>query len=235
MSHLHPDRLAALADDEPTTTEASHLASCATCAREIAAHRRLLLLAWQERDRRAEPLTRWESLAAAARDEGLVRDRTPGGRVAGWGWLQAAAAVVLVAGGMAIGRQSVPRDAAHVADAETPSPSVMREVASADSGASFRSTAEALAVAVRAEREYRLAMTYLSGQDSIARVGDDPSIYRARLAVLEEMAVVALDAVREAPADPVMNRYYLNAISARDATLRQLGEKLPDNVQLVGF
>lgn len=235
MSHLHPDRLSALADDEPTTTEASHLASCATCAREIAAHRRLLLLAWQERDRRVDPVSGWESLAAAALDEGLIRHGAPAGRVAGWGWLQAAAAVMLVAGGMAIGRQSAPRDAVHVAATETPSPSMIHEVADDDSSVSFRSTAEALAVAVRAEREYRLAMTYLSGQDTIARVGDDPSIYRARLAVLEDLAGVALDGVREAPADPVMNRYYLNAISARDATLRQLGEKLPDNVQLVGF
>jgi hypothetical protein len=234
MSHLHPERLAALADSDPTAAESTHLASCASCAREIAAHRRLLLLAWQERERLAAPLSPWESLAEAARDEGLIRGPVTTGRMKGWGWVQAAAAVVLVAGGIAIGRQSAPVDAFDVATSGD-SPALIRTVAEDDTTIAFRSTAEAISVLARAEREYRMAMVYLSGQDSVARVVDDPDIYRARLAALDEMAGVALDAVRHAPADPMMNRYYLNALSARDATLRQLGEKLPANVQLVGF
>jgi hypothetical protein len=78
-------------------------------------------------------------------------------------------------------------------------------------------------------------MMYLAGQDTVARTADDPEIYRARLAALDEMAGVALDAVQQAPQDPLMSRYYLTTLGARDATLRQLGEKLPENVQLVGF
>jgi hypothetical protein len=31
----------------------------------------------------------------------------------------------------------------------------------------------------------------------------------------------------EAPQDPVLNQYYLAAYTAREATLRQLGESLP--------
>src|SRR5688572_29219099 len=73
MSHLHPERLAALADGEPTVAEATHLSSCSTCAREIAAHRRLLILAWQERETLIAPLTSWETIAAVARQEGLLR------------------------------------------------------------------------------------------------------------------------------------------------------------------
>src|SRR5687768_18037300 len=48
MLHLSPERLAALADDEPLAAEASHLASCARCSAERAAHRRLLTLAHRE-------------------------------------------------------------------------------------------------------------------------------------------------------------------------------------------
>jgi hypothetical protein len=244
MSHLHPERLAALADGEPTVAEATHLSSCSTCAREIAAHRRLLMLAWQERETLIAPLTSWETIAVAARHEGLVRpaqgaparsaDETrsalPEGHPRVTHWLQAAAAVVLLLGGMAIGRLGMPQ----LVGGETAATEA-RHVSNADSVTTFRSTAEAISVLQRAERDYRMAMMYLSGQDTVTRVADDPAIYRARLAALDEMAGVALDAVHQAPQDPLMNRYYLATLGARDATLRQLGEKLPENVQLVGF
>jgi hypothetical protein len=233
MSHLHPERLAALADGEPTAAEATHLSTCSTCAHEIAAHRRLLMLAWQERETLCSPLMTWEALAAAARQEGVIADTRsalPATRTAVPWWLQAAAAVVLLIGGMAIGRLGMPQ----LVGGET-APTEARLVSSADSVTTFRSTAEAISVLQRAERDYRMAMMYLSGQDSVTRMADDPAIYRARLAALDEMAGVALDAVHQAPQDPLMNRYYLATLGARDATLRQLGEKLPENVQLVGF
>src|SRR5688572_31893340 len=67
MSHLHPERLAALADGEPTAAEAAHLSSCSVCAYEMAAHRHLLMLAWQERDTLSAPLTTWSPLAESLR------------------------------------------------------------------------------------------------------------------------------------------------------------------------
>jgi hypothetical protein len=137
---------------------------------------------------------------------------------------------VLLLGGAAIGRVTVPE----VVSTERTA-SDARLVSNADSVTTFRSTAEAISILQRAERDYRMAMMYLSGQDTVTRVADDPALYRARLAALDEMAGVALDAVHQAPQDPLMNRYYLATLGARDATLRQLGEKLPENVQLVGF
>lgn len=245
MSHLHPERLAALADGEPTAAEAAHLSSCSACAYEMAAHRHLLMLAWRERETLSAPLASWETIAAAARQEGLIRaaqsalrasrsaQRVPG---LPW-WLQAAAAVVLLAGGMAIGRLAVPAfggsETATTGDARVPSGQGGVRVAS--DTMTFHSTAEAFAALERAERDYLAAMTYLSGQDTVTRAADDPAIYRARLAALDEMAGVALDAVHQAPQDPLMNRYYLSTLGARDATLRQLGEKLPQNVQLAAF
>ncbi len=242
MSHLHPERLAALADGEPTAAEAAHLSSCPPCAHEIAAHRRLLMLAWQERETLSAPLVSWESLSESLRSEGLLRDTVTiaggGGSARGGGvrspwWLQAAAAVVILAGGMHIGRMtlatSVSSTAASLQTADS------RLASNSDSAVAFRSAAEAISVLERAERDYRLAMMYLAGQDSVTRTADDPDIYRARLAALDEMAGVALDAVQQAPQDPLMNRYYLTTLGARDATLRQLGERLPENVQLHGF
>jgi hypothetical protein len=245
MSHLHPERLAALADGEPTAAEAAHLSSCSACAYEMAAHRHLLMLAWRERETLSAPLASWDTIAGALREEGLIRQAqgsgAPGaGRVGGarsrW-WLQAAAAVVLLAGGMTIGRLTVPpfggSETATTGDARVPSG--QGDVRLASDTITFHSTAEAFAALQRAERDYRVAMMYLSGQDTVTRVADDPAIYRARLAALDEMAGVALDAVHQAPQDPLMNRYYLSTLGARDATLQQLGEKLPQNVQLAGF
>ena len=231
MSHLHPERLAALADGEPTAAEATHLSSCSSCAREIAAHRRLLMLAWQERDALGAPLTNWQNLSAVLRHEGLIADGASSRRVAGvrspW-WLQAAAAVVLLVGGMAIGRSRLPQPVAQTS-------SDAQFVSNADTALTFRSTAEAINVLARAERDYRMAMMYLAGQDTVSQTADDPDIYRARLAVLDEMTDVTLTAVHQAPQDPLMNRLYLNTLGVRDATLRQLEEKLPGNMRLAGF
>ena len=240
MSHLHPERLAALADGEPTAAEATHISSCSSCAHEIAAHRRLLMLAWQEREALSAPLTSWDTLAESLRGEGLLRDtgaRAPrgGSRGGGPAWLQAAAAVVILVGGMAIGRGMLPPTAGNGTASVGQQTSDTRLVSNTDSVIAFRSPAEAISVLQRAERDYRLAMMYLAGQDTVARTADDPDVYRARLAALDEMAGVALDAVQQAPQDPLMNRYYLTTLGARDATLRQLGEKLPQNVQLQGF
>ncbi|MDQ3950260.1 MAG: hypothetical protein M3282_07925, partial [Gemmatimonadota bacterium] len=72
MLHLSSDRLAALADSEPTPLEADHLAACAACARERAANRALLMMARAEREQLGMPLTRWDSLAPELHRAGLV-------------------------------------------------------------------------------------------------------------------------------------------------------------------
>ena len=68
MLHLSSERLAELADGEPTVAEAEHLAACAICATERSAHQRLLSLAGDERDRIAPPLTDWSTLSARLRE-----------------------------------------------------------------------------------------------------------------------------------------------------------------------
>src|SRR5215831_16643658 len=74
MSHLSSERLAELADGEPTVAEAEHLAECANCAAERSAHQRLLSMAVDERDRIAPPLTQWSTLSAKLREQGIIAD-----------------------------------------------------------------------------------------------------------------------------------------------------------------
>jgi hypothetical protein len=62
------------------------------------------------------------------------------------------------------------------------------------------------------------------------------SQYRTRLAALDNVMTEIRGALKEAPEDPVINQYYLTTVSAREATLRQLGTTLrPDGVSLNRF
>jgi len=134
MQHLDTDRLAALADETPTTEEAVHIASCVACRRERDAFVELLALARREGSAGlvpelaavAPPLNSWDSLSVSLRAEGLIRPpadasatstRQPapdGGRsrdivaIGPTFWRRAAASVALLVGGAALGRFTAP-------------------------------------------------------------------------------------------------------------------------------
>src|SRR3954471_14374735 len=61
----------------------------------------------QERTRQQPPLNDWRTIAARAREEGLVRDAAHGSWRGSKPWLQAAAAILLLVGGVAIGRTTM--------------------------------------------------------------------------------------------------------------------------------
>jgi hypothetical protein len=240
MLHVSAERLAALADDEPTTTEGEHLARCAACARERAAHRSLRSLAASNRSTGAPPLTSWESLLPALRAEGLVSDGSatvPDGRVLPFrrrwmssGLMRAAAAVLLVATGLVAGRWSA---------GATPVPGIAAGTDTltalvADSALAFHSAAEALAALTRYEHGYQAAALFLAAHDTASRV-DGREAYQARLATLDQVAAATRQGLEETPYDPVINRYYLSALSARQATLQQLSSTLPPKVEVGGY
>ena len=234
MLHLSTERLAALADDEPTATEAEHLHACSACAREREVYRSLATLARDERDRLSPPLTRWEALAGELRVAGLLRwsgaPSAANGRGARRSWLRAAAAVLLVSGGLVAGRLSagapvVPRLAAGAGE-----PSSMQQ----EQAPAFASRDEALRALTRASELYQQASAYLIAQES-APPAESAELYRTRLAALDEVAAATQRALNEAPYDPVINRYYLATMGARQATLQQLGTSMPAGVRLTGF
>src|SRR4051812_45636028 len=109
MSHLSPERLAALIDEQPTAAELTHLANCRPCSRERGAYEALSAMSRGSGASIGQPLTSWSKLAPELVRDGVI-DRGRGfGRSAriSRGWLQAAAAVMLMTGGALVGRMTV--------------------------------------------------------------------------------------------------------------------------------
>ena len=72
MQHLPIERLAELAEGEPTAAEKEHLAECAMCAAERVAYQRVIAMAADERRRIAPPISTWGLLSEELREQGLI-------------------------------------------------------------------------------------------------------------------------------------------------------------------
>ena len=199
-----------------------------------------------ERSRGTAPLNDWDVLSARLRAEGLITTPIPGRHFVATRWMQAAAAVVLIAGGVIAGRLSAGAPAVPAAVVQTaqeaagedfnPSGTVSPDAALASSrSASFQSPEEAWEVLNRAGDEYQRASAYLSASNTEVPLPTGPAMYRTRLAALDNVMSEMRDALKEAPQDPVINQYYLATVGAREATLRQLGTTLPAGARLNRF
>lgn len=229
MSHLPIERLAALVNEPPTTSELAHLASCSDCAREREAYLQLSALAGAERDRIGVPLTNWDGVSAAlARDE---RPMVPRGRR--WDaavWRRTAAAVLLLASGAVVGRYSGPRSVAGAAGQRTDS------LAIPDTSLRFSSVNDALKAQAWSQAVYQQATAYVAQNDTAVKSGgESPAGMRTRLAALDRVLETTGAALNQAPYDPVINGYYLTTLGQREATLRQLRTSLPAGVGITSY
>jgi hypothetical protein len=195
----------------------------------------------QERTRVQAPLNDWRTIAARAREEGLIRGSVAAGSWRGSRpWMQAAAAVLLLVGGITIGRTTValPGSANVDQSAEQASVSPAGVVSNAGavtqiSGANFASVDEASATLERALTDYQRASAFIAANASGPTTVDSSRIYSARLAALDQVGNAMEGALRTAPHDPVINQYYLATMGARVAT-QQLAAR-PVGLRLKGF
>jgi hypothetical protein len=202
----------------------------------------------EERAREQAPLNNWRTIAARAREEGLIRESQSRSWVASQPWIQAAAAMLLLVGGIAIGRTTIgiPGSALSTADSQQVAGGAKRgagtEVASAASsaeapatstGASFASVDDASTTLERALRDYQNASAYIAANSSGPTTADSSRIYRTRLAALDKVNDGMESALRTAPHDPVINQYYLATMGARVAT-QQMAAR-PVGLALRGF
>jgi len=248
MSHLSIERLAALADEQPTADEHAHIRACIACAQEIEAHRSLVAMAGSERDTLGIPLTRWESLAQRLRTEGLIAypGEQTGSVTAEWAaapvgrslsrksWMRFAAAIVILASGVVAGRASTGASILPGGITGT-EPQISAKTVPDSAPNAFASVEQANQWKQYYADGYQRAVTFLAAQDSAARPSETPAAMMTRLAALDRVSKTMREALQEAPFDPIINDFYLNSFGQREATLRQLNTVLPQNVRLNSY
>jgi hypothetical protein len=187
----------------------------------------------EERERQQAPLNEWRTIAARAREEGLIRESQSRSWVAGQPWMRAAAAVLLLVGGIAIGRTTSALPSSDQPGENSAAPTASSAPAVTVTSASFASVDDASATLERALADYQRASAFLAANSSGATTVDSSRIYTARLAALDKVGNAMESALRTAPHDPVINQYYLAAMGARVATQQMVAR--PIGVALKGF
>jgi hypothetical protein len=237
MQHLRIERLAELADGEPTAAELEHLDQCAMCAAERAAYQRVVAMAADERRRIAPPITTWGSLRSELRSQGIITSAAEADARQAWSERisraggRIAAALAFLALGVVGGRLSAGLSVPNALALGDPAGGATLTSWSADE---FASNAQALQALQRAQQEYERAALYLANHDTSAAEVES-ELLRTRLAALDEMAETSLRALGDAPADPIMNQVYLTTLGARNMTLGRLATALPVGARLSRF
>jgi hypothetical protein len=151
--------------------------------------------------------------------------------------LQAAAAILLVAGGVVAGRMSATTSAIPTpAHAETNVGTRMAQNVSLPADSIFFSSIdEARDAQARSEAIYQQAAAFLAQHDSSNAIDGNPVVVQSRLAALDQVISTTREAMRQAPHDPVINGYYLTTLGQREATLRQLNTVMPASLRLNSF
>lgn len=182
-----------------------------------------------ERSREQAPLNEWRTIAARAREEGLIREsQSSRWWASSQPWLQSAAAILLLVGGIGIGRATIglPSTGGLESTAQAPSVGVRpststapsRPATSAAGDASFASVDDAAATLHRAVTDYERASQFLAANNTTGESRDSLSMYLDRAAALDKIVNATESALRTAPHDPVINQYYLATMGARAAT-----------------
>ena len=205
MHHLNLETLARLVDESPDPAEASHLAECLVCREELHELRQQTRCLG-ELPMLEPPAHTWHALEARLGAEGLVRaSRAPWYAVPA---LRMAAGIALFVLGGVTGAAFRGGEAPQMAVVQPAAPTAQVPAAPISASRELRD----------AEAAYRAALSR-HAEMAGAQYSANPV---ARLATLETIVLTTEEALRQAPADPVINGYHLAAVSQRDATLRNL-------------
>jgi hypothetical protein len=238
MQHLAIERLAELAEGEPTAIEKEHLAECAMCSAERVAYQRVVSMAADERRRIAPPISTWGLLSEELREQGMITTREQATartlfieKVTTFAWRAAAGLAILVTG-LVSGRLTAGMPLRTALALGSGDGAAQAQVAM--NAEEFASTASAMQTLQRAQQEYERAAMYLAYHDTSSSEGASEA-YRTTLAALDEMAETSLKALNEAPADPIINQVYFTTLGARNMTLGKLATALPTGSRLSRF
>jgi hypothetical protein len=218
--HVTLERLSALLD-EPGGDEAAvtHLEGCGDCQREYQALGRMRMALSGLPDLRP-PADSWGLIESALpvietsrRGVTLRPRRRSFGLLSSWP-LQAAAALILFAGGLAIGtrlREAGTRDT--IPSVVTAPPSGAQPATDIEPGRL------AYEDALRKLRELRAASAEVDA-------GTDPAAAAERLIRLDALVAASREALRKAPEDPAVNDFLFEVVDERDALSAELDDVL---------
>ena len=226
MSHLNPERLAALSDDTPTPIESAHITTCDACSAELAAQRKLARMAAAAGPLTDGPISNFDAMVPRLKAEGVIAQADRRAMMLRW-TLRAAASFALVAGGVLAGLLSVAVQGGTLAQRASASPDSSL-VAGAQPVSSLRTADDAVKALSNSQQVYQSAAAYLAAQDTTSHfIGLNENTYRTRLNALDDILAATRTALYQAPQDPVLNQYYQGTLSARQATLVQLRNVTP--------
>jgi hypothetical protein len=225
MPHLTLETLARLVDETPSAAEATHIEVCDACRTTLET-----LRADVETLNALPPLepppSVWQKIANRARAEGLIRApaQVP---VTSWraGLIRIAASVLIFATGLASGIAFTSIDRRALAPDEATQMTQAGVGPVVDLGTEFltarqpRNAEEAERLVREVEAVFYYAVSRNADLDPIAPPSDE---LFTRLAALESMVSIAGTALDQAPADPVLNGFYLTALAQRDASLTKI-------------
>lgn len=225
LEHLNREQIAALLDDAEGLPEAlEHISECEECAREYEhmSRMRMALSGMPDLD---PPDGEWAAVQEKLGLEPLGRPLgTPWRRAMDWP-LQAAAVLALFAAGLMVGQRinSSPEGPEPVAAVATG--------AGNDSGANTRGGAgsESSLEIEPAEAYLRTVADLQSlreglGESTPGRSG--PAAVAERITRLDGMIDASRAALREAPADPVLNNFLFQLVDERDDLAARLDQTL---------
>lgn len=225
MQHLTIEDLARMVDESPSSEESAHLANCPECALELELLRQQTV-ALASLPRLEAPSTLWHRIEGRLRAEGRAapaRSR-PATRAP---LVRAAVNVGIFLLGAAAGASYATRDGAVSVRPPVPvdpEPPAAGSAAPAAIGPFTVSIEQAEQRLAEAEAEYTAALARYG-----ALAGAPTEIDAvARLVALDGIVQTTGAALEAAPADPVINGYFLSAVGQREAVLQQIARSTDD-------
>lgn len=224
--HLNREQISNLLEDTKGSASArEHVAACPECAREYEQMSRMRMALSGLPDLEA-PAGEWEAIQDRLGLEPLGQaEVTPVWRWATSWPLQAAAVLALFAGGLMVGQRISPS-----ADGTGPNPAVTTADGAADPGSAGPAGDPAASMQIEPAEAYMRTVADLQhlrdGSDEPGSRQTGAAAVAERITHLDGMIDASRAALREAPADPVLNNFLFQLVDERDDLATQLDQTL---------
>jgi anti-sigma factor RsiW len=218
--HLSREQISSLLDEpESVSGGTEHIRACAECAREYEQMSRMRM-ALSALPQLAPPVGAWEAIRARLGHESVDRRARVRSFPARVRPMWAAAVVALFAAGLGVGRLLSPGADPAGADA------VASGGAASPPGAALLADAEDRGATEAYVRTAARLQELRDQGPTGPEIAADPAAAAERLMRLDALIEASREALRSAPADPVLNNFLFDVVDEREAVAGELGRAL---------